>query len=63
MARILVIEDEELVRDTIRSFLEKGGHEVSEAIDDGKGLEDFHKKPADLVVTDVPKCCRNCWPA
>ena len=34
MARILVMDDEETVRDILRQALEGDGHEVEEAVDD-----------------------------
>ena len=53
MVRILVIDDEDLVRDTISRILRTGGHEVAEASDGRKGLALFSKNPADLVITDI----------
>lgn len=53
MARILVIDDDEQIRDLIRSLLEALGHEVMEAEDGQVGLESFQSKPAELVITDI----------
>jgi CheY-like chemotaxis protein len=53
MARILVIDDEELARFTVREILESGGHEVIEARDGVEGLAMQRAQRCDLVVTDV----------
>ena len=51
--RILVIDDEELVRLTLRQTLEKAGYEVAEAQDGKEGLEIQNEVPVDLVITDI----------
>jgi CheY-like chemotaxis protein len=53
MAHILVIDDEEMARFTVRDFLEGAGHQVTEAIngDDGVALQLVHA--FDLVITDM----------
>jgi CheY-like chemotaxis protein len=53
MARILVIDDQALVRDTIRVMLEFAGHEVVLAEDGGEGLAAFQERPFDLVICDI----------
>ncbi len=58
MARILLIEDEEIVRFSLRYALEQGGHEVFEAADGEEGVTQFKMmnadpQPADVVVTDL----------
>lgn len=53
MARILVIDDEDLVRFTIRHALESVGHEVIEAVDGAEGINRIKTASIDLVVTDV----------
>jgi PAS domain S-box-containing protein len=52
-AKILVIEDEENVRDLLSSILIKGGHEVETAISGTQGIEIFRKKKFDLVFSDL----------
>ncbi len=52
-ARILVVEDEENVRDLLSAILTKGGHEVEIASDGSKGIKLFKKKEFDLVFTDL----------
>jgi len=53
MARILVIDDEENVRDLLRDVLEERGHEVLEASDGDLGSALYRERPADLVITDI----------
>ena len=53
MARILVIDDEELVRFTVKQALEKAGHEVVEAADGNDGIEIYRQSPVDLIITDI----------
>ena len=53
MARILIIDDEELVRLTLRQMLERAGHDVEEARNGREGLDVYRQKPAELVITDI----------
>lgn len=54
MARILLIDDDALLRDTIRQLLELDGHQVSEAGDGDAGLRLLRDGlAADLVITDM----------
>lgn len=54
MARILVIDDEELIRMTITQVLEGRGHTVVTAVDGVDGLRQFREgAPFDLVITDI----------
>lgn len=53
MTRILIIDDEELVRATVRQMLELEGYEIEEAANGREGIERLKEKPADLVITDI----------
>jgi len=53
MARILVIDDDELVRATLKSALELAQHEVVVAKDGRQGLANYQNGNFDLVVTDI----------
>ncbi|MHC4550299.1 MAG: response regulator [Planctomycetota bacterium] len=53
MARILIVDDEEVVRSLIRTVLSHDGHEVQEASDGAEAVEMFRKEPADLVMVDL----------
>lgn len=53
MARILIIDDEDLVLYTLRSILEQRGHDVATAGDGRTGLDLFAAGLFDLVITDI----------
>lgn len=53
MARILIIDDEEVVRYGLRDTLEEYGHTVLEAGDGVEGLEVLEREPVDLVLVDL----------
>lgn len=53
MLRILVVDDEELARFTIREILEAQGHEVDEAENGRIGVEKQKATPFDLIITDI----------
>jgi DNA-binding response OmpR family regulator len=52
-ARILVVDDDAVMRELVRGVLERAGHEVSEAIDGRAGLRALYASSPDLVVLDV----------
>jgi CheY-like chemotaxis protein len=51
--RILVIDDDEGVTDSIAALLRAHGHIVSLLNDGGQALEDIRSSPFDLVITDI----------
>jgi two-component system chemotaxis response regulator CheY len=51
--RVLVIDDQQPMRQTVRRILESAGHEVIEADDGHAGLAAFHAHAPDVVVTDI----------
>ncbi len=53
MARILIVDDEELARFTIRDFLETAGHVVDEATNGKEAIESQNADPFDLIITDI----------
>ncbi|MFP4379702.1 MAG: response regulator [Candidatus Sumerlaeia bacterium] len=53
MARILIIDDDESVRDVLEYILTESGHEVEQADDGTTGLDRFHDKRYDLIITDI----------
>ena len=52
-AHILIIDDEEEVREVLARILELKGHRVTKAASGKEGLEAFQKTPFDLVFTDL----------
>lgn len=54
MARILVIDDDDLLRDTVLQMLELDGHRVTEACSGEAGLKAFGNGGGfDAVITDM----------
>jgi DNA-binding response OmpR family regulator len=53
MARILIIEDDNEVREYLESVISRAGYEVISAENGKEGVELFATQPADLVVTDI----------
>jgi len=53
MAKILVIDDERAIRNTLKEILDFEGYEVSVAEDGQVGVEMAQKTPFDLIYTDV----------
>ncbi len=53
MGHLLVIEDDADVRALIRRYLEKAGHDVTEAADGETGLQFFRALTVDIVMTDI----------
>lgn len=51
--RVLIIDDEELVRRNLRLFIESNGMSVLEAVDGRAGMEMFEKELPEVVVTDL----------
>lgn len=53
MPRILVIDDEPLIRSLLRRVLESQGYEVLEAPDGSAGTRLYRREPCDLIITDI----------
>lgn len=53
MAKILVIDDQKSIRNTLKDILEYEGHEVIVAEDGLDGLEKFNAGKFDVVLTDI----------
>jgi len=53
MARIIVIDDNDAVRSTMRRALEPTGHQVFEASDGEAGMKLLAETGADLVITNI----------
>ncbi|MFN7980639.1 MAG: response regulator [Vicinamibacterales bacterium] len=52
-ARVLLVEDEVLVRDMVRVFLERAGYSVVALATAEEAMEGEHVTHADLLLTDV----------
>ena len=53
MARILVIDDNETMREGVAHTVRRQGHEVEAVASGQAGLEAFRERPADFVVCDL----------
>jgi DNA-binding response OmpR family regulator len=53
MAKILIVDDNELVRTTTRTMLQGAGHDVEDTGDGNAAVDLVRKTPPDLVLTDL----------
>jgi CheY-like chemotaxis protein len=53
MQEILVIDDDELVREALRRQLERVGYRVRVALDGVEGLAQMRERPPEVVITDI----------
>jgi PAS domain S-box-containing protein len=52
-AKLLIVDDEKLIRMNLRALLEDLGYRVSEAADGREGLDTFDRERPDLVLADL----------
>jgi len=52
-ARVLIVEDDEHVRTSLRLALEQEGNEIAEAGSAEEGLPAFQRQPSDVVLVDI----------
>jgi DNA-binding NtrC family response regulator len=52
-AKILVVDDEEIVLKSCRKILERGGHQVSTSLSGQEAFDLMEKEPFDIVITDM----------
>jgi CheY-like chemotaxis protein len=53
MGSILIIDDEEDIRDALQMVLESAGHDVKVASNGNEAVELQRGEPADLIITDI----------
>jgi CheY-like chemotaxis protein len=53
MSSVLVVDDEDQVRQLLRETLEQAGYEVQEARDGKEGLARYRAKPTDVIIMDI----------
>jgi DNA-binding NtrC family response regulator len=53
MAKILVIDDDDAVRLSLKLALEDAGHHVEDAVNGNEGMTRFRASPAEVVITDI----------
>lgn len=61
MKKILIVDDEEQIRNILRLYLIKEGFEVTEAEDGDEALKLFYEKPFDLIILDVMLPKKDGW--
>jgi two-component system cell cycle response regulator DivK len=63
MARILLVEDQEMNRDMLSRRLKKRGYEVSIAVDGAEGVEKARSEMPDLILMDMSLPVMDGWEA
>jgi len=53
MARILVVDDDDQVREMLRTMLERDGHEVLDAVNGIEAIALYRMTHSDLVITNI----------
>ena len=53
MRQVMIIDDDDQVREMLRRMLEYAGYAVQEAGDGDEGLRRLEDRPVDLVITDI----------
>ncbi len=53
MKKILIIDDNRMLRALLRNFLKKEKYNIIEAANGEEGLKYYKENPADLVITDI----------
>ena len=52
MANILIVDDSDIIRDSLRELLVGAGFDVTEGVDGVEGLEKAKSAKHDLIITD-----------
>ena len=53
LSRILVVDDEESIREFFQIMLKREGYEVLTASNGREGFEVFKKNPVDVIISDI----------
>ena len=59
--KILIVDDEEVVRKLLRLLLDKLGYEVKEAADGEQAIEELSKDVFDLLICDILMPKKDGW--
>jgi two-component system alkaline phosphatase synthesis response regulator PhoP len=59
--KILIVDDEEIIRKFLRIHLDKLGYEVKEAADGEQAIEELGKDDFDLLICDILMPKKNGW--
>ena len=63
MAKILIVEDNEMNRDMLSRRLERRGYTIAIAVDGGAGVEKARTEAPDLILMDVSLPVMDGWEA
>jgi CheY-like chemotaxis protein len=63
MAKILLVEDNEMNRDMLSRRLQRKGYEVVIAVDGGEGVDLAHSQTPDLILMDMSLPVLDGWEA
>src|SRR6266511_5724861 len=53
MARVLIIDDDVMLRQALTKHLERAGHDVRQAADGDAGIRAYERHAADVVIVDI----------
>jgi len=59
--KILVVDDEKLIRDLLRGYLIKLGYEIREAADGEQAIKELGREDFDLLICDVEMPNKDGW--
>jgi len=63
MAKILLVEDNEMNRDMLSRRLKRKGYDIIMAVDGGQGVEMAHAEKPDLILMDMSLPVKDGWTA
>ncbi len=63
MAKILLVEDNEMNRDMLSRRLKRKGYDIIMAVDGGQGVEMAHSEQPDLILMDMSLPVKDGWTA
>lgn len=53
MARVLIIDDDVILRQALTKHLERAGHDIRQAADGDAGIRACERQAADVVIVDI----------
>ena len=59
--KVLIVDDEEVIRKTLRIHLGKMGYELQEAIDGVEAMDKLRNESFDLLISDILMPKKNGW--
>jgi DNA-binding response OmpR family regulator len=59
--KVLIVDDEEVIRKFLKIHLTKLGYEVTEAVDGEQAIEQFGKDDFDLIICDIMMPKKSGW--